>query len=258
MRTKIKYAPVIAAISVGLAAGTLTMAPAASATEIDYFTDAETCAEVGLKPYDPATGRPPGQAWGYAPGATGQRLLACDGKLTGNTRPRVPTDGTPVTVTSGLGMVAIPCAYDRSAVNPSNGRPDTSYGLQYVGLPNAAFSRTTDEWSKWSNADKWRHYVEYRQAELSADYAGGLPFIANAEGTYNLVGEFTDQNTGELKKCNATITITDTATVTTPTENTESRKCVKAKNKLAALKEADASKKKIRKAKKARTAACRA
>ena len=256
MRTKIKYAPVIAAISVGLAAGTLTMAPAASAQ--DWFTDAETCAEANFVPWDPAIHSGTNRGFSYAPGATDQRPLKCGGSLKFNANPRFPTDGTPVTVTSGLGMVAIPCAYDRSAVNPSNGRPDTSYGLQYVGLPNAAFSRTTDEWSKWSNADKWRHYVEYRQAELSADYAGGLPFIANAEGTYNLVGEFTDQNTGELKKCNATITITDTATVTTPTENTESRKCVKAKNKLAALKEADASKKKIRKAKKARTAACRA
>ena len=244
----------IAAISVGLAAGTLTMAPAASATEIDYFTDAETCAEVGLKPYDPATGRPPGQAWGYAPGATGQRLLACDGKLTGNTRPRVPTDGTPVTVTSGLGPVAIPCPADPA---PFFGGDYSSQGMEYLGLPNAAFSQAV-QGVDWSYADKWRFDIEVEQARDKSDYYGSTVFVANAEGTYNLVGEFTDQYTGELKKCNATITITDTATVTTPTENTESRKCVKAKNKLAALKEADASKKKIRKAKKARTAACRA
>ena len=240
MRTKIKYAPVIAAISVGLAAGTLTMAPAASAQE--WFTDAETCAEIGLVPHDPAQYRSWDQ-YSDAPGATLERPIRCD-----LPRPavlaEVPTDGTPVQVTSGLGIVHIPC----------DGVPfqgDASkYGYEYLGLPNAAFSRP--------GFISWTDRIEYHKARVNSGYLNGGIFVANAEGTYNFVGEFNDPYSGELKKCNATITITETAAVTTPTENTESRKCVKAKKKLAALKEADASKKKIRKAKKARTAACRA
>ena len=246
MRTKIKYAPVIAAISVGLAAGTLTMAPAASAQE--WFTDAETCAEIGLLPHEPAQYRSYDQ-YSDGPGATIERPIRCD-----LPRPavlaEVPTDGTPVQVTSGLGIVDIPCAKD-----PVRG-DYSKYGYEYLGLPNAAFSRPMG--SGPAGTISWTDRIEYHKARVNSGYLNGGLFVANAEGTYNFVGEFNDPYSGELKKCNATITITDTATVTTPTENTESRKCVKAMNKLAALKEADASKKKIRKAKKARTAACRA
>ncbi len=245
MRTKIKYAPVIAAISVGLAAGTLTMAPAASAQE--WFTDAETCAEIGLLPWQPD------QITVYAqlsngPGATPERPIRCGPPQA--VLAEIPTDGTPVQVTSGLGIVDIPCAKD-----PVQG-DYSKYGYEYLGLPNAAFSRPMG--SGPAGTISWTDRIEYHKASVNSGYLNGGLFVANAEGVYNFVGEFNDPYSGELKKCNATITITDTAAVTTPTENTESRKCVKAKKKLAALKEADASKKKIRKAKKARAAACRA
>lgn len=227
----------LAAVLLG---ASLTAAPAAHA--VDVTTDAGLCSQIGRNPY---AGGSDYLILGQVdiPGAGPQANFGCGAEFPLD-KPAFPSDGTPITVNTAPGPVALPCWWDTN-VKPAPGA--RQFG--YIGLPSDTFP--------WAPQNTWDERKAVWEAKQRSPYKTYVYFLATTPGTFQFTGEFTDAYGGGVKKCNLTVNVSSkTQTDSGTSAPKPSAKCTAAKKSLAAAK-AKGTKKQVAAATKKVATACK-
>ena len=234
-----KSARTVVALAVLLGTA-LTAAPAANA--LDVTTDAGLCSQIGRNPY---AGGSDYLILGQVdiPGAGPQANFGCGAEFPLD-KPAFPSDGTPITVNTAPGPVALPCWWDTN-VKPAPGA--RQFG--YIGLPSDTFP--------WAPQNTWDERKAVWEAKQRSPYKTYVYFLATTPGTFQFTGEFTDAYGGGVKKCNLTVNVSSkTQTDSGTSAPKPSAKCTAAKKSLAAAK-AKGTKKQVAAATKKVATACK-
>lgn len=238
-----KFTKAIAATGIAVGAS-LTVLPPAHAVDLSTATtDASLCSQIGRGAFTGDTANYFAFEQVDIPGAGTKTNFVCGPELPLN-KPPVPTDGTSVTVNTGLGAFAFPCR--TAPVTPGSYNAATQY--DYLGTWNSTFQPAPQ--------NSWADRSAYWGARKNAQYQTYTVFIADKPGTFPFTGSFTD-STGAKVQCNLTVNVsTKAANQPTSTTTEPSAKCTAAKKSLAAAK-AKGTKKQVTAAKKKVTTACK-